>query len=318
MARRLPPLNALRAFEAAARHLSFTKAAQELHVTQAAISHQVKGLEEILGIQLFRRLNRRLALTEAGQDYLPPLRDAFDAIAAATQRLHEREEGSALKISVLLSFASAWLLPRLSAFRRLHPEIDILVTAGDTLVDFELDDFDMGIRYGLGSYPGLRVDLLMGDEVYPVCSPKLLDGPHPLRRPADLEHHTLLHDTVQGTPDDPDWRLWLRQAGVEGVDPTRGPGFSHGNFLLSAAVAGEGVALLRRSLVADDIKARRLICPFGPIFPTRFVYSLVAPPHKAEIPKVVAFRDWISAEVGAFLESAPQIGGSPSKTAEPS
>ncbi|MDJ0937403.1 MAG: LysR family transcriptional regulator, partial [Kiloniellales bacterium] len=208
----MPPLNALRAFEAAARHLSFTKAAQELHVTQAAISHQVKGLEEILGIQLFRRLNRRLALTEAGQDYLPPLRDAFDAIAGATQRLHEREEGSALKISVLLSFASAWLLPRLSAFRRLHPEIDILVTASDTLVDFEQDDFDMGIRYGLGSYPGLRVDVLMEDEIYPVCSPKLLDGPHPLRRPADLKHHTLLHDTVQGTPDDPDWRLWLRQA----------------------------------------------------------------------------------------------------------
>ena len=316
MARRLPPLNALRAFEAAARHLSFTKAAQELHVTQAAISHQVKGLEEILGIQLFRRLNRRLALTEAGQDYLPPLRDAFDAIAGATQRLHEREEGSALKISVLMSFASTWLLPRLFSFRRLHPEVDILVTAGDTLVDFEQDDFDMGIRYGLGSYPGLTVDVLMEDEIFPVCSPKLLDGPNPLRRPADLEHHTLLHDVVQGTPDDPDWRLWLRQAGVEGIDPNRGPGFSHGNFLLSAAVAGEGVALLRRSLVADDIKARRLVCPFGPVFPTRFVYSLVAPPHKAELPKVIAFRNWISAEVGTFLESAPQIGGSAAGTAD--
>ena len=315
MARRLPPLNALRAFEAAARHLSFTKAAQELHVTQAAISHQVKGLEEILGIQLFRRLNRRLALTEAGQAYLPPLRDAFDAIAGATQRLHEREEGSALKISVLMSFASTWLLPRLSGFRRLHPEIDIMVTAGDALVDFDQDDFDMGLRYGLGSYPGLRVDFLMGDEIFPVCSPKLLDGPQALRRPDDLKHHTLLHDVVQGTPDDPDWRLWLREAGITDVDPTRGPGFSHGNFLLSAAVAGEGVALLRRSLVADDIRARRLVCPFGPVFPTRFVYSLVAPPHKAELPKVSAFRDWIFAEVRAFLDSKPQIGDSPAETA---
>ena len=315
MARRLPPLNALRAFEAAARHLSFTKAAQELHVTQAAISHQVKGLEEILGIQLFRRLNRRLALTEAGQAYLPPLRDAFDAIAGATQRLHEREEGSALKISVLMSFASTWLLPRLSGFRRLHPEIDIMVTAGDALVDFDQDDFDMGLRYGLGSYPGLRVDFLMGDEIFPVCSPKLLDGPQALRRPEDLKHHTLLHDVVQGTPDDPDWRLWLREAGITDVDPTRGPGFSHGNFLLSAAVAGEGVALLRRSLVADDIRARRLVCPFGPVFPTRFVYSLVAPPHKAELPKVSAFRDWIFAEVRAFLDSKPQIGDSPAETA---
>ena len=315
MARRLPPLNALRAFEAAARHLSFTKAAQELHVTQAAISHQVKGLEEILGIQLFRRLNRRLALTEAGQAYLPPLRDAFDAIAGATQRLHEREESSALKISVLMSFASTWLLPRLFSFRRLHPEIDILVTASDALVDFEQDEFDMALRYGLGSYPGLKVDFLMGDEIFPVCSPKLLEGPHPLHRPADLKHHTLLHDVVQGTPDDPDWRLWLREAGVEGIDPTRGPGFSHGTFLLSAAVAGDGVALLRRSLVADDIKARRLVCPFGPVFPTRFVYSLVAPPHKAELPKAVAFRDWIAAEVRTFLESTPQISGSPAETA---
>ena len=307
MARRLPPLNALRAFEAAARHLSFTKAAQELHVTQAAISHQVKGLEDILGIQLFRRLNRRLVLTDAGQSYLPPLRDAFDAMDLATRRLHAREEAGALKITVLPSFASTWLLPRLAKFRAAHPEIDVLVTAADALVDFELDDFDMGIRYGRGLYPGLRVDILMNDEIFPVCAPGLLIGRHPLREPADLRHHTLLHDVLSGTEDDPDWRIWLKKAGAEEVDPSRGPGFSHSNLMLSAAVAGEGVALSRRSLVADDMKAGRLVCPFGPVTPTSYVYSVVTPEHKAEVPKVAAFRDWLIAEVESFLEFQPSI-----------
>ena len=310
MARRLPPLNALRAFEAAARHLSFTKAAQELHVTQAAISHQVKGLEEILGIQLFRRLNRRLVLTDAGQAYLPPLRDAFDAMDAATKRLHAREEAGALRVTVLPSFASTWLLPRLATFRRLHPDIDVLVTASDTLVDFEQDDFDMGIRYGHGVYPGLRVDVLMNDEILPICSPSLLTGKHPLRRPEDLKHHTLLHDVASGSDDDPDWRIWLKRLGVTGVDASRGPGFSHSNLMQSAAVAGEGVALSRRSLVSDDMKAGRLVCPFGPIFPTSFVYSVVSPHHKEEAPKVRAFREWLIAEVEAFLEFRPQIAGS--------
>ena len=305
--RRLPPLNALRAFEAAGRHLSFTKAAAELHVTQAAISHQVKALEDHLGIQLFRRLNRRLVLTDQGQAYLPPLREAFDAIATATRKLHEDEESGALKITVLPSFASTWLLPRLSHFRKAQPDIDVLVTAGDALVDFDRDDFDMGIRYGRGVYPGLRVDVLMNDETFPVCSPTLVDGPRPLRAPADLRHHTLLHDVVGGTADDPDWRFWMEQAGVEGLDPNRGPGFSHASYVLSAAIAGDGVALGRRSLVADAMRAGSLVCPFGPVIPSTYVYSLVSPSHKADLPKVAAFRDWLLAEVESFLAYEPAI-----------
>ena len=196
MSRRLPPLNALRAFEAAARNLSFTRAADELFVTQAAISHQVKALEEYLGITLFRRYNRRLELTEAGRAYLPGLRDAFDQIDLATKRLTPRSENRSLKISVLPSFAAKWLMPRLAGFQIRHPDIDVLVSASDGLIDFVHDDFDLALRYGPGIYPGLQTDFLMGDQVFPVCSPRLLEGERPLRRPEDLSHHTLLHDNM--------------------------------------------------------------------------------------------------------------------------
>jgi LysR family glycine cleavage system transcriptional activator len=209
MARKLPPLNALRAFEAAARQLSFTKAAEELNVTQAAISHQVKTLEEHLGLTLFRRLNRRLVLTEAGQLYLPVLREAFDAVAAGTARLGQDRESGALNISVLPSFAAKWLLPRLSRFRDRYPDIDVMVSANNRLIDFADGTYEMGIRYGLGDYPGLRTELLLQDEVFPVCSPKLTEGEHPLRTPADLKHHTLLHDEVSRHDESPDWRNWL-------------------------------------------------------------------------------------------------------------
>ena len=296
MSRRLPPLNAIRAFEAAARHLSFTKAAGELFVTQAAISHQVKALEQTLGIQLFRRFNRRLMLTDAGQRYLPPLRDALDMIAGATERLHSDRSVGPLKVSVLPSFAAKWLLPRLPYFRERHPEIDVVVSANDRLADFRLDDIDMGIRYGRGRYPGLRVDFLMQDEIFPVCSPGIRDGGNPLREPADLKHHTLLHDQVQGTQDDPDWRFWLKSAGVSGVDPNRGPGFSHASMVMEAAIAGQGVALGRRSLAGDDIAAGRLVCPFGPSMPSTFVYTVVSTEEIAEVPKVRLFREWLLEE----------------------
>ncbi|HIP78843.1 MAG TPA: LysR family transcriptional regulator, partial [Kiloniellaceae bacterium] len=176
MSRKLPPLKALRAFEAAARHLSFTQAASELNVTQAAISHQVKLLEEHLGLQLFRRLNRRLVLTEAGQIYLPVLRDAFDRIAAGTSQLFKDDDSGPLTVSVLPSLAAKWLLPRMPRFRDRHPDIDVMISANNKLVDFADDSVEMAIRYGAGNYPGLQVDLLLSDEVFPVCSPALLKG----------------------------------------------------------------------------------------------------------------------------------------------
>ncbi|MCH8926145.1 MAG: LysR family transcriptional regulator, partial [Proteobacteria bacterium] len=194
MARRLPPLNALRAFEAAARHLSFTKAAEELYVTQAAISHQVKALEAALDLQLFRRLNRRLMLTDAGQLYLPALTEAFDAIDTASARLRADENAGRLVVSVANSLAAKWLLPRLPRFRDRHPEIEVEISAADRLVDFGRDNVDMALRYGLGNYPGLRVDPLMKDTNFPVCSPELLAGPISLSEPGDLRRHNLLHD----------------------------------------------------------------------------------------------------------------------------
>jgi len=211
MSARLPSLNGLRAFEAAARHLSFTVAASELNVTQTAISHQIRRLEEELGIRLFVRKNRALALTPEAQDYLPGIRAAFNDLRLATDRLLRHENDHVLTISTLASLAAKWLLPRLSAFQEAHPGIDVRITTSTSLVDFQRDDVDAAIRYGRGQWPGLRADWLTADQLFPVCSPALLTGPRPLRRPEDLADHVLLH-TSAGPSDD--WRLWLTAAGM--------------------------------------------------------------------------------------------------------
>jgi LysR family glycine cleavage system transcriptional activator len=291
MARRLPPLNALRAFEAAARHLSFTRASQELNVTQAAISHQVKALEERLGVPLFRRLNRRLLLTDAGQDYLPPVRDAFDRIAAATDRLDARDSVGVLTVTVLASFAAKWLVPRLGRFRDAHPDIDMRIAPSSHLTDFSREDVDLALRYGRGTWPGLRADRLMTEDIFPMCSPALLEGAHAIRSPADLRHHTLLHDEGYG-----DWRTWLLAAGVDGVDPTRGPVFTDSGMVIQAAVEGQGVALGRSALAAADLDAGRLVRPLDISLPVEFAYYVVCPEATADRPKIAAFRDWVLAE----------------------
>jgi LysR family glycine cleavage system transcriptional activator len=227
MARNLPPLNSLRAFEAAARHLSFTKAAEELHVTPAAISHQIKALEEQLGVPLFRRLTRALRLTEAGQAALPPMRDGFDRLADAVDLLRAHEESGAITVSLDPSFAAKWLVPRLDRFRAAHPDLDLRLDATDKLADFQRDNVDLAIRYGGGNYPGLEVERLLSEEIFPVCSPKLLEGSAPLAQPGDLRHHTLIHlewDSEDVTA--PTWRMWLLAAGIHDIDFTRGPVFS--------------------------------------------------------------------------------------------
>ncbi len=312
MSRRLPPLNALRAFEAAARHLSFTRAAAELNVTQAAISHQVKALEERLGVRLFRRLNRALLLSEEGQAYLPPVRDALDTIAAATERLVAHDVSGTLNISVSPSVAAMWLVPRLAGFRKAHPEIDVRISADDRLTDFARDDVDLVIRYGRGHYPGLASMLLMTEDVFPVCSPAILDGPPALRRPADLGGHTLLHDDPIGVADAEalaDWRMWLLAAGVEGIDSERGPRFSHSNLLLQAAIDGQGVALGRTPLVANEIAGGRLVKPFELSLPASFAYYIVCPEAAAERPKVAAFREWLIEEAGETGGAGEGPGG---------
>jgi LysR family glycine cleavage system transcriptional activator len=299
VARRLPPLTGLKSFEAAARHLSFTRAAEELHVTQTAISHQIKALEDRLGVQLFRRLPRGLLLTEEAQRYLPAVRDAFDLIAAATDRLVTVSASGTLTVSVLPSFASKWLVPRLGRFRVACPDIDLRISTSSHLVDFSREDVDVGIRMGRGVYPGLRVDWLFGESLVPVCSPELLAGPQPLRRPDDLRHHALLHED-----DYAGWELWLELAGVESIPVQRGPIFTDGAMVVQAAADGQGVALARRQLAAGDLAAGRLVQPFDVSIPQDLAYYLVCPEAGAERPKVRRFRDWLLGEAAARAETA--------------
>jgi LysR family transcriptional regulator, glycine cleavage system transcriptional activator len=289
----LPPLNALRAFEAAARQLSFTRAAEELHVTQAAVSHQIKSLEERLGVTLFRRVGRGLRLTDAAQAYLGEVRGAFARIAEATRRLQALDAGGALNASVLPSFAAKWLLPRLGRFQAAHPEIDLRISAVSEMTDFARDDIDIGIRTGLGAWPGLRADLILTEELFIVCSPKLLDQ-RPLDRPEDLRHHMLLHDEPRER-----WMVWLRRAGIDDIDPWRGLGFSQSNLVIQAAIEGHGVAIVGGQLVADDLRAGRLVRPLLGSTPTDYSYWLVCPEAAAARPKIVAFRNWILAEAAA-------------------
>src|SRR5882724_11221108 len=246
MMSRLPSLNGLRAFEAAARHLSFTNAAAELNVTQTAISHQIRRLVEELGIPLFVRQNRSLVLTPAAQDYLPGIRAAFQDLRQATDRLLRKDDDRVLTVSTLASFAAKWLLPRLASFQETHPEIDVRITTSMELVDFRKDNVDAAIRYGRGHWPGLRAIWLMADELFPVCSPALLKGEHPLRQPKDLAYHVLLH--TSGVHDD--WRLWLTAAGLPiKTTALHGLTFDMLFMTIQAAIDGLGIAIGRTSYV---------------------------------------------------------------------
>jgi len=291
MPRRLPPLNALKAFEAAARHESFTKAAQELHVTQGAVSHQVKALETELGFRLFGRESQRLLITEAGRFYLEVVRDAFDRIASGTERLLERQNAGALTVTTSPNFASKWLVHRLGRFAEAHPDIDLRVSASLHHVDFAREDIDLAIRHGDGRWPGLHVTRLWVEELFPVCSPTLLQGRKTLRRPTDLEHLTLLHIN-----DRTDWAKWLQAVDVADADLGRGPIFNQASMAIDAAIDGQGVALARTALVAWDLLAGRLARPFRLALKVPYAYWIVCPKANAELPKIASFRAWILAE----------------------
>jgi LysR family glycine cleavage system transcriptional activator len=293
MTARLPSLNGLRAFEAAARHLSFTNAATELNVTQTAISHQIRRLEQELGIRLFVRQNRSLVLTTEARDYLPGVRAAFNDLRLATDRLLRKDNDHVLTISTLASMAAKWLLPRLSAFQEAHPGIDVRITTSSALVDFKGGDVDAAIRYGRGRWPGLRADWLTADELFPVCSPALLGGNRPLKCPEDLAHYTLLHSS--GSYDD-DWRLWLTAAGLP-INISEQPGLTFDLILMTvqAAIDGIGVAMGRTSYVEADIAKGRLVVPFKITLPTDAGFYLVSPEARADPPKLAAFRQWLGA-----------------------
>ena len=305
MARRLPPLNALRAYEAAARHHSFTRAADELHVTQAAISHQVRQLEEWLGRKLFERQGHALTSTAAGKAYAPELSRLLDALAGATERVAGTDHSLAgpLRITALPSFVARWLVPRLVRFRSLYPGIDLHVTSEVGLHDFARGDgrdFDLAIRLGLGRWPGLQADLISRERLSPVCSPTLLvHGAPPLATVADLQAHTLLHDQ----PGDL-WPRWLALAGATRSEAEAiaraGPGFSDSALVLQAAAEGQGVALGRLFLASSDIAAGRLVKPFALDLPNDYSYWLAYPPAAAGQPRLGAFRDWLLAETSAW------------------
>ncbi|MBI1391590.1 MAG: transcriptional regulator GcvA [Alphaproteobacteria bacterium] len=300
----LPPLNALRAFEAAARHMSFTKASEELNVTPGAISQQIKGLEDFIGAKVFRRTRRALLLTDNGQAALPLLRDAFSKLEEASRVLSAPGDAKRLNVSVAPSIAGKWLVPRLHSFQERHPEFEVWVSADMGLADFATDDVDLAIRYGPGGYEGLIADLLMAETIVPVCSPRLLDADPPLRTPADLVHFTLLHD---GSPDKddsaPTWPMWLKAAGVEHVDGARGPKFNQSSLVIEAAVAGRGIALAKSALALADLEAGRLVAPFDRTTPSHFAYFLVHPASKQRIKAVQAFKSWLKEEALATVDS---------------
>ena len=293
MNRRDLQLNALRAFEAAGRHLSFTRAADELHVTHAAISHHVKALEEALGTALFERRHRRVALTEAGQVLLPVLSESLDRVAETLDGLGTGPR--ALTVTLTPSFASRWLIPRLGRFRARHPEIDVRLAPSLRFVDLAREACDMAVRCGDGDWPDLVVEPLLAIAMTPVCSPALAAGPVPLGTPADLVHHTLIHADVGEARIGAEWRMWLDGAGVTGVEPTGGLSLHDPAMALQAAVDGLGVAIGYTVLAAADLAAGRLVAPFATV-DHEFAYYVVYPKTTATPPNIAAFRDWLVSE----------------------
>jgi LysR family glycine cleavage system transcriptional activator len=294
MSRRLPPLNALVVFEAAARHLSFTRAAESLHVTQAAVSHRIKDLEEWLGVLLFHRSGRGhgLTLTELGRAYLPHINAALDGIRSATSAVMDSRRQRVLNVATLDSFGLLWLLPRLGRFVRAQPGIDVRILAADLDADvLAKGEVSVDIRYGEGGWPGVEVDRILTEAIFPVCSPAILTGDRPLRVPADLRNHTLLHDVMVT-----DWGTWLEAAGVSGIDVDRGPGFNHSHLVLAAAINGDGVALGRGALVAEAIRTGQLVKPFDLALPSKFAYYAVCSLGSTGDPVVRAFREWLIEE----------------------
>jgi LysR family glycine cleavage system transcriptional activator len=290
---RLPPLNALRAFEAAARHLSFKRAADELHVTQAAISHQVKQLEAHLHLPLFERSARGVKLTEAGRALLPVLSDAFDSILQTVEGLGATRSGGALLVSLRPYFAAKWLAPRLARFWQAWPQIALRLHHTTRPASFRGEEIDVAIWWGDGDWPGVEIERLLPCDLTAVCSPDLLQGPYPLNSPWALRWHTLLHEET-----DENWRRWLSAAGVPDLKPRKQLFIDDTNVRLEAAIKGQGIALTGRERVADELAAKRLVAPFDTSL-GGFAYYLVYPKGALSRPAVRAFRDWIFAEAQA-------------------
>jgi LysR family glycine cleavage system transcriptional activator len=298
---KLPPLNALRAFEAAARRLSIKDAAEELSVTPGAVSQMIRALELRLGIRLFHRSHRAIALTEAGRDYLPAILNAFRQISEATRRLAAAAESGLLTVSVTPSFAAAWLAPRLLSFQEGHPDIDLQIVSSKALANFDRDGVDVAIRHGLGRYPGLHSERLFAVELVPVAAPALVDQLGLPKHPGDLTAWPHIHDAERK-----DWHLWLQAQGVTEIGPPRGPAFDDPSLLLTAVLAGQGAALAPAAIAALDLAKGRLIKLFDIAWPDDFAYYLVYPEGADQRPKVAAFRDWIISAAAEPARAAAQ------------
>lgn len=297
MARRLPPLISLRVFESVARHLSFTKAAEELHVTQAAVSHQVKKLEEWLGISLFMRLNRSIKLTKEGEAYARPLREAFDQLAHATDDLIRNTGPQTLNITTFDSIAANWLAPRIKHLQAEIPGAAIKIITRNYHSDFSENDIDVEIRYGDGNWPRLHVTKIADEQIFPVCSPKLLGRKKKLKDPEEAKEYDLIHDEMVM-----EWSDWFEAAGASTAGATKGLRYNHSHIVLQAAIAGEGMALGRSLLVAHDLAKGRLIAPFDIKIDSKFAYYMVCPKEVAEQPKICAFRSWLLEEAIHTIE----------------
>src|SRR6516225_3664105 len=292
---RLPPLNSLKAFEAAARHESFTRAAEELCVTQGAVSQQVKALAAGLGINLFNRERQRLIITEAGRDYLTVVRDALDRIAIGAERLLQRQNAGVLTVSTSPDFAAKWLVHRLGHFAEAHPSIDLRVSAVMHHVDFAREDVDMAVRHGDGNWPGLDAVQLSSEQLFAICSPKLLSGRR-LGKPLDILKFPLIHLDSRA-----DWTKWLRMAGMSDDNARHGPVLNRASMVIDAAINGQGVALARTTLAAWDLINGRLVRPFPDSMPVAKTYWIVCPKATAAFPKIGTFREWLLAEASSDL-----------------
>jgi len=292
MVRRFPPLNALKAFEAVARSNSVTRAAEELSVTQGAVSQQVKALEATLGIKLFNRERQRLVITEAGRDYLAVVRDAFDQIAVGTERLLRRQSANVLSVSTSLDFAAKWLVHRLARFAVAHPGIDLRVSATLHIVDFANEDIDVAVRHGDGSWPGLEATQLCAEQIFAICSPKLLAGRNRLQRPADVLKWPLLRLEDQSKA----WERWFALAGVVAPEQLPGPVLNRASMLIDAAIDGQGIALARTTLAAWDLTSGRIVRPFDLSWRPAGTYWIISPKATAKSPKIATFREWLLAE----------------------
>ena len=300
--RSLPPINALHTFEVAARHLSFQQAAEELDVTPTAVSHQIKVLEDRLGVSLFRRRPRPLSLTEAGQLLYPVVSKSLDTIAAAIARLTQVTESTTLTVSVTTVFAAKWLVPRLFEFQRTYPKIDIRLQTSNDVVDLHRQTVDLAIRYGKGNYPGLTVRQLISDVFMPVCSPRLLNNRHPIQTPKDLEHYPLLHfEWIHFGADAPSWRNWFRATGLNTIDSNRGLKFNEESLIIQAAISGQGFALCSKVHVADDVALGILVQPLD-VSLDGFTYSAVYLENHPKETLILKFLDWLVEAASSFSQ----------------